>query len=467
MKSTSKKPIVLALAALAMTITACGVEDPYANKESQGGGNVNASVETNKEADISVDPNIDTELSILVPSGNQYETDIINSAFNDGFAIQYPNVKLKINYVSISSYESSVRNMSMAGNLPDIVWTNNPEYIFLVKNDIVEPLDSYFNAGIKAGGFSWEDVKKDYFDMGAYQNVHYVVPRSADCVVTFYNKKILTDSGIDMSKIKNGWTWDDFLSVCADWRTYLSSVGKGNDYYCCDAYLNGWNSVVYPMLRSFGGEVLDESGKLVIDSAGSRECVEAIHTLVNNNYVVKAGTTAGTSFETGDTPFCFQSASFSHYDEKAAIHGDIDIVTFPLITKHNTPKIGAGIAGYSMSKKARNKALAYKFLEYLVSEEGQNLLAKGGLNTPPIRKSLNDYKTAEWGKGYEDKNLQAYLDYDEDKISDDFLLRADPSHFSRMNLAFQDFIDDAAGAKKSTDKVISDAVSNFKDALGL
>jgi ABC-type glycerol-3-phosphate transport system substrate-binding protein len=190
--------------------------------------------------------------------------------------------------------------------------------------------------------------------------------------------------------------------------------------------------------------------------------------LVSKRYTVKTGDTSGSSFEIGTAPFIFQSASFSLYDDRRVLHDNIDIVNFPLITGEgtpSTPKIGAGIAGYSINKKAANKTVCWQFLNYLMSKDGQQALADGGLHVAPIRKDLNDFKTAEWGKDYPTKNLDAYLVYDEDKIPEEYLGKVEPKYMADLQLAFQDMISDATSLRKTVDKTVSDAVENFEDAL--
>lgn len=460
-----------------MGLTSCGGgsgssssqsnSDSSNSQSSSNAGSSNQSQSSSSQggSNISVDPNIKDTISILVPSGNDNEKTMIKNAFDTGFSLLYPNVELDMQFVSISSYETNIRNRVIAGSLPDIVWTNSPEYIFLVKNDIAEPLNGYIQGSEDAGDFVFkDDFKTSYFNMASIDGLRYAVPRSADCVVTFYNKELLAQANIDTAKIKNGWTWSDFLDICAEWRAYQDGLGKA-DTYCVDAYLTGWGSVSYPLLRSFGADVLDNDGKISLDSDGTRNAVNCIRNLTEKKYSVKSGSTSGTSFDTGTTPFCFQSAAFSLYDEKTILHDKIDVVSFPRIMDNNTPKIGGGIAGYSINKKSHNKALAWQFLNYLISKEGQEKMAEGGLNLAPIRKDMDDFTTQKWGEGYTDKNLSAYLCYDDEKITEEYLSRVSPEYLSGLQEAFQDFVSDATNSRKSVDKVISDAVDAITDVL--
>ena len=78
-----------------------------------------------------------------------------------------------------------------------------------------------------------------------------------------------------MSVIKDGWSWDTFMNVMGQYRAYLDSKGKA-DWYCCDANLTTWLSCNYPILRSYGADVLTKDGKIAIDSAETRECLTMV-----------------------------------------------------------------------------------------------------------------------------------------------------------------------------------------------
>lgn len=421
---------------------------------------------TSSDATVSIDKNIKEKISILIPSGNQNETTMIDSAIK-GFNLIYPNVTVEENYVQVGNYESTVRNLYMADALPDIVWTNSPEFYYLKSLGLIDPLNNYLSASEKAGDFNFKnDFKTKFFEMGAQDGLYYVIPRSADTVVTFYNKKILTDAHIDISTIKEGWSWEDFTAICAKWRAYMDQAGHTDDYFCCDFNFT-WSSVTYPLIRSYGGEVIDSTGSAALKSDGTKQALTMMRDLVDKRYSVGNGVTSGSSFETATCPFIFQSAAISHYDSMRALKGNIDLVSFPKVNGTNF-KIGAGIAGYSLTSKAKNKALSWAFLNYLISHDGQEALAAGGLNLPSIRNDLADYSASVWGKGYTDRNLQAYLDFDENKIADEYLGRISPSAMADVELAYSDVIGNTLSGKatrKTIDQVITLGQSDIQSAI--
>lgn len=452
-----KKKVLLGLSLAAVTVMLTGCLNTGFKPKSE-----DSSYEG--EGEITIDPEYSCKLRLLIPQGNSNETTMIDKCV-EGFQEHFPNITFEKSYVSVNNWESTVRNQNLAGTLPDIIWSNSPDFYYLVSAKIAEPLDAYFKNSEKAGVFNMEeDFITSFIDMGAMEGKHYLIPRSCDTVVTFYNKKLLTQAGIDMSVIQDGWSWDTFMSVMGQYRTYLDSIHK-SDWYCCDANLTTWLSCNYPILRSYGADVLTKSGEIAIDCQETRECLTMIKSMMENKYIVEDGVTPGNSFEVGTAPFLFQSASFSLFAERRELKNNIDLVSFPLINAKSSPKIGSGIAGYAINRNSKEKAAAWQFLSYMMSKEGQEKLAEGGLQLPSIRKDLQDYHTSKWGEGYTDFNLAAYTYGPEYKIVPEFLSYVDPKIKGDLDMAFKDLFSNTLKRSKTIDKAIETCVLDLEDAL--
>ena len=334
-----------------------------------------------------------------------------------------------------------------------------------------DKVNTYIGANGEAGKYSFEnDFYTEFYGMSSVGESCYVIPRSCDSVVTFINTDILSKAGVDLdpatTKVKNGWTWDDFMEVCAKVRTYMDNNGMRNDYVF-DANLTSWLSVCYPMLLSYGAEVLNEKGEVAIDSAATRKCLDMVADLVSKRYINDSTVATSGSFDNGKSAMLFQSASVSLYANRVALKGKVDLVSFPLITENDTPKIGAGVAGYAINAASKNKELAWAFLTYLSSYAGQQKMALNGLNLASIRKDLSDYKNANWGKDYETLNLSAYTYGSEYKVSSDFFTRTKLSAKAGLQQAIKQMFNNACNAEKAKDMdaIISATVRDMKDAM--
>lgn len=433
-------------------------------KDPNNGGNNGG---TDEPVSVELDSDYKCELSLLIPNGNANEEQMINELITE-FNLDYPNITFKKNYLSVSNYENTVKNQWLANSLPDIVWSNSPDFYTLVAGEMCMPLNKYIEAEEEKGTFVFEnDFLTEYFRMGAVDGKYYCFPRSCDSVVTFYNKKLLSQAGVDLSLIKNGWTWDTFMGVLETYRKYLDTTANASTYYCLDANLTTWLSVCYPMLKSFGANIIDSNKNVLINSAETKECLSLVKDMSNKKYIVADNTTPGSSFETGTAPFLFQSASVSLFAERRELKGNMDIVSFPLIMNHNTPKIGSGIAGYTINSKCKEKTAAWKFLAKMLSKEGQNAMARGGLNLPSIRKDLQDYASDDvaWGGKYKDLNLSAYTYGGEYKVSSDFLSLVDVKYKAKLDEAVRNMFAYATRFDKTVDDAVNSCEKALKNAL--
>ena len=147
-----KKLICMAFALImALSLTACG---------GGGGTSNNGSADvTPGHVNINLDRNVEADISILIPGGNSNEETMIRALIDD-FALLYPRVNIEINYVTITSYESTIRNLSRSDMLDDIIWSNSPDFYFLTANNLVYNLNPYVEASEAAGVFN---LKEDFY----------------------------------------------------------------------------------------------------------------------------------------------------------------------------------------------------------------------------------------------------------------------------------------------------------------
>lgn len=409
-----------------------------------------------ERVEYTVDMNLEygTQISIsVIRPDREAERKMLDAAIL-GFNEKYPFIEVKQNTLTINTYNETMVKQSRAKNLADIIWTDSAKYYFLISNDIALNLDPFFEQG-KTGEFAFnyeKDFTTDFKNMGKYGDLHFALPRSADSVVTFYNTEILTAAGVDLNPettvIKNGWSWSDFLSVCQKVREYYDSRNLTN-YYPIDANLD-WESVAWPIIKSFGGEILGNDGKFALTEEANKKVTDLVGELVEKRYVHKVNDSAS-NFETGTGAMLFQSAAIDNYQNTQGTRDKFDVVSFPLINGENS-NIGYGFAGYALNaqlvkdpdvKNQDKLNAACLFLSYLMSESGQQKLARdGGLSLPSIRNDLSrSNPDAEWHKTYADKfNVDAYTFGSQYKTELDFLGKSNPEFSAGLVKALNKYV---------------------------
>ena len=424
---------------------------------------------------VEIDRLITAELSIIT-SSSEYEVKLVEKAI-ESFNLKYPNVTFTINYLGtgMGTYQNTIRNLWLTDMLDDIMWTCSPLHMYLIGNEVSLNLAPFFKASEKAGIFDFEDdFYTEFFDMCSSDGKQYIIPRSCDSVVTMYNKEVLNSAGVDMSTIKDGWTWDDLMAACKKVRDFYDNAGK-NSTSVLDMDLSNWLSVSYPVLRSFGADVADADGKITIDSQATRDCLEFIRDLVNKRYIDDSSAGKTSSFEGGTAAFLFQSLPVTDYNERRELTGKIDAVSFPLIMAKNTPKIGAGIAGYAINRKTLNEEinadtkksdLAWAFLNHMISYDGQQALGGAGLKLPSVRKDLSsDNPAANWNKSSGNLNMNAYTYGSAYKIDIEFMRSFPAGYMTDLDFALKDLFINASDKTKSIESCIATAVRDFNNAV--
>jgi ABC-type glycerol-3-phosphate transport system substrate-binding protein len=86
--------------------------------------------------------------------------------------------------------------------------------------------------------------------------------------------------------------------------------------------------------------------------------------------------------------------------------------------ENGTSYYSYGSVGFAMNSGSKNKELAFKYLQYTLSEAGQTIWAQSGLSVPTLL-SMQQDENAEWKKSYEflegiDQSAFTFIDYKKD-----------------------------------------------------
>lgn len=427
---------------------------------------------TNPGSDYEVDINLDSEvkgtLDIGITSEGTEKT-MLESLVKEYNQI-YPNVKINLEQIpepynnSLVSYYQA--DSSTPGTMPDILMSNSSDmHPIIGEESILLNLQPYINASVKAGKLNLSDYYEEMWLLGKkdYSGDQFLIPRSSDRVVTHINEKIFTDcfssyesagKALPFTPIEgtfvpaNGWTWDEFLATCAALRQYYDENGKRN-LYLIDSYLS-WEAVFYPIFRANGAELINkETGAIIVNSQQTRAALEMMKVLIQNRYAAPFNSSSQANYEGGQGAMMFHSAYASRWVK--TLKEQYNLTTFPLIGSN--PYIGTGVAGYGIYSRTPNRDLAWTFVSFVLTRDGQNALAAGGMTTNPIRKDMADSATNNWGKEYVSKgiNMAAYTYGTNYCIPTDFFTYYKTDMYSDLLDAASTMVTKAMGSMSITD----------------
>ncbi len=253
---------------------------------------------------------------------------------------------------------------SVAGGLaPDIsqfgtTWI--PEFVSL---DALEPLDTLLQTST---AISAEKYFKGSWDTGVIQGVTYGIPWYVDTRVLFYRKDLLQEVGYAQPPRD----WDQLKEVT---RKLFRQDDKGATSRTGILLPPMDAKTLMMFLWSNGGEVMAEDGSVLINSA---ENVEALSYYVSffQEGLAPLNSVGGmelyTNFRSGFTPM-FIGGPWMIKDIETytpELKGKVAVAVLPM-KKTATSFVGG--SDWCILKDSRNKAAAWKFIEYMSRPEVQ------------------------------------------------------------------------------------------------
>lgn len=362
--------------------------------------------------DVSLDPN---EININLPEDTSGELTVayygkeeyrILEAFVESFNKKYPNIKVKPYEIVSDAYYGELSTLAAAGMMPDVFW-HNPVYTpdMISKKIILDVTPYWEKENLKLDGYV-----ESVFSMCRFEDSVYCVPRDYNQVVTYINTDLFAKAGVEIPE--DGWTWDDLLATCEALTQKLNAKGDtyGKGKYIMEMDI-GWDSLFYPILKSFGVEITNEDQTDVsLDVEATTAAMDLVKNLVDRGYLAPSNAiNVDGSFYAGQSAIYFHSRPrVSALSDPEVFSGNWDVVSFPLIMDNGTPKVGTGTSGYAIYSRCKNTDIAWAFLKHVISVEGQEAYSATGACIPLILEMLDD-PDATWRKSTPDINNDAYV----------------------------------------------------------
>lgn len=215
-----------------------------------------------------------------------------------------------------------------------------------------------------------------------YRGTLFATPVTSDGAMLYYRTDLVS---------KPPATWEEMMSMCP--------IAKANNMSCFAgqyAQYEGLTVNAAEAINSAGGQILDEQGKLAVNTpeakAGLSGLVEAYK---NGNIPVQAVTyqeeQSRQAFQEGNLlfvrnwPYIYSLAST---DTTSKVAGKFAVAPLPGQNGPGASTLGGASAGISVFSK--NKATARDFAQFLTSEETQRFYVNQASNAPVLAKLYDD-----------------------------------------------------------------------------
>lgn len=322
------------------------------------------------------------ELTWAVNAFSPAETELVQAVVN-AFVAENPNYRVTVLGYDPATYDQVLLTDISAGTLPDL---------FVSADVFTKP---FFEAGLTADlrplanetGFDLEAFDDKFLALAEYEDKIGFLPRAADVVVTYYNKRLFDEAGIPYPTAE--WTYADMLDA-AEKLTVRDADGTTTQYGATAGYT--WWAYWVPMVLAEGGQILsDDNTEAVFNSPeGMRAWGVIFDGLLNGWFVPPSvqNTMGGeyVPFQNGTAAMTFTIRGLTPtFREQLADDWDVTLVPMGSAGR----KTGMGTMGYALSSQTEDPQAAWKLLDYVYTE-GMRFFMESYLLVPPIETFYED-----------------------------------------------------------------------------
>ena len=394
----------------------------------------------------------ETEITvgILNNSSERENLKVLRNAFEKKYEAEGYKVKI-VNLTG--SYNEAVYRMHMAGELPDVIQVFDDTSAYWTSKGIYADLDEY--------------IARDNIDLSLYvdsmidiarsgqgdDNSLYWLPRDYDKLVTYVNKDVFQAAGVEVPTADE-WTWAKMLEVCQALKDNTNKILAANqeiNVFYPMSFDPSWAPVYLTMFKNYGVELASDGKAFNGPEANIYACLNEMLSLQTKGYMSYGGNVNITTGELGLAVGGVRTGvpSYEMYDVNYAV------LPFPSKINGNS-YVACGAVGYGMTSSCpeEKKEIAWKFLSYMFSEEGQEEFSKSGAICP-VMKSLLEKEDAEWKK-YSKVDDTAFYAYPERDIKVTFLQDFEPAEqhtsiYNNYTYMFKDLYKDKYNGWKTVE----------------
>lgn len=318
------------------------------------------------------DLNISGEVTFTISneSGTREES-MAPRAFAKAFSEVYPNVTVKIDDSSRSSYENRI----VGGTIGDVFWCDSDDATkYKTQHSALMPLDYY----IRPLGINLNDVFIGSKGAGMIDGMFYMVPREISQQALIYNKDSLVEAGLSIPE-NRAMTWDEFKTLCirlteeSDTGAAYKQVGT--------ALRVGWQRTWISFAEGWGGTWCDSEEKHI--NFTSPEVLQGFNEMLDgciSGWLYPEGLGASLAGDyrakysgLASTDYVFQQMGHiqwltrmsTEYDNAAF---DWDFTYWPEFPTHS---VACEATGFVVYNRTRNKDTAAALALFFLTPQGQ------------------------------------------------------------------------------------------------
>ncbi|WP_327177771.1 sugar ABC transporter substrate-binding protein [Streptomyces sp. NBC_01335] len=269
----------------------------------------------------------------------------------------HPNVTVKVTPVGWDVAHQKLVSAAAAGTMPDVAQMGGSYMGEFSDLGVLEPVDTKT--------FDEKDYFPSGWSQGEVDGTAYGVPWYVDTRVLYYRTDLAKKAGITKAPT----TWKEMQALAT---AYQKDAGTK---WGLSIQPSGLDTVqnFYPFLYSAGGSIIDDKGKVVIDSPAAVKALKEYGSYFDkglSNKSVQPGYDVVKDFGNGRVPMFFGGPwHVTLLDEgQPQLKGKWAVANVPADASSTSMAGGSSLV---ISKDSEHKAAATEFIKYLTGTEGQ------------------------------------------------------------------------------------------------
>jgi multiple sugar transport system substrate-binding protein len=298
------------------------------------------------------------------------------------FKEEQPDVTVKL--IEASDRDDLLARLSTSfagGRPPDLFLLNYRFYGQFASRDVLEPIQDRLN---ESEVFAPEDFYPQALEAFERDGELICLPQNISSLVVYYNRDLFRKAGV--AEPQEGWTWNQMVQKAI--RLTSDDDRDGN----IDVYGLGVEPEIIrlaPFVWSNGGELVDDERnptRFTLDTPEAQAAMQAFFDLRDKHLVIPSDQER----EAEDEEARFLNGTLAMYMNsrratpslRTITDFDWDVAALP---RH---KEQAGILhsdAYCMTRGSKNKDAAWRFMEFALGPEGQEITARSGRTVPSLK----------------------------------------------------------------------------------
>lgn len=397
MKKSKRILVVVTLMLIVISSILTGCKETKNSEQADVAPNQDAKVDekVNESSEETVKEDVDIRVAYF---GSPAINEILLQMIND-FQSDYEYITVEAIHSNWKGHHDKIKAELAAGDGPTVFLMDGVFVEGYAQRDTLEEL---------TGRIENELDGDKYYGIEALRNPDgklFAIPQGIQVDVLYYNKEMFDAAGV--SYPNQDWTLENLKEAAVQ----LTDAEKGQFGFAIN---NAIRFGYYPIIRSFGGDLLDDSRKnsTIAEDPKVREAILWIKNAWEEKWVPNYDDMAGELSKKAATYFPRKKVAMS-YDNfsgvaKAQEAGvDFDVVAQPMAP--NGEKYAAYIANtwiMNSHSSEEQKDAGWEFMKYFLSDEGQQTFSKAG-STLAVNKSICQDRIE---KATEPENIEVFLD---------------------------------------------------------